>query len=75
MNATLAQDKVRAQMYGKNSEVLARIFGENHFTTQEADALSLEKEKRYQKAYQPHLQLTAGLDLFLEKAAENYEAI
>lgn len=69
LKAALSVEEVRPQMYGKNSEVLARIFGENHFTPQEADELSNEKERRYQRAYKPHLRLINGLNAFLEKAA------
>ncbi|MDB5123892.1 MAG: family hydrolase [Mucilaginibacter sp.] len=61
-------DEVKPQMYGKNQEVLVRMFGPNRFTADEMDRLSLEKEKRYQKEFLPHLQLLPGLDDFLERA-------
>lgn len=68
LGAELTWDEVKVQMYGKNSEVLARIFGEDHFSADEANRLSVEKEKYYQSAYKPHLKLIDGLDSFLEKA-------
>lgn len=68
LGADLSMEEVKVQMYGKNSELLARIFGEDHFSTEEADRLSVEKEKRYQEAFRPHLQLIHGLDQFLKKA-------
>jgi len=70
LNANLSWDEVKVQMYGKNSEVLNRIFGHGRFTLEEADNLSLEKERRYQKEYFPHLQLIAGLPEFLAQAQE-----
>jgi beta-phosphoglucomutase len=71
LGAKLSWQEVKQQMYGKNPEVLERIFGPGHFTAEQADALSLEKEKRYQREYFPHLQLIPGLDRFLQKAADH----
>lgn len=70
LNADLSMEEVKLQMYGKNHELLDRIFGEGYFTTEEADRLSTEKEKRYQKLFLPHLKLIDGLDDVLKKAAE-----
>ncbi|WP_181304687.1 HAD family phosphatase [Rufibacter sp. XAAS-G3-1] len=70
LQGSFSREEVAAQMYGKNSEVLARFFGEGRFTQEEADELSVQKEKIYQKAYLPHLKLIKGLDGFLEKAKE-----
>jgi beta-phosphoglucomutase family hydrolase len=61
-------DEIKPQMYGKNQEVLVRMLGPNRFTVDEMDRLSLEKEKRYQKEFLPHLQLLPGLNDFLERA-------
>jgi HAD superfamily hydrolase (TIGR01509 family) len=55
-------------MYGKNQEVLVRLFGTDRFSQEEMHRLSVEKEKRYQQAFLPHLQLLPGLPDFLEKA-------
>ena len=71
LKAGLSWDEVKVQMYGKNAEVLKRIFGGNHFSEERIKELSLEKEKRYQQAYLPHLSLIKGLQSFLEKAKEN----
>ena len=68
LGANLGWEETKSHMYGKNSELLIRIFGEDRFTTEEMDNLSLEKEKRYQQEYKPHLQLIPGLQQFLEKA-------
>lgn len=70
LNAGLTYDQVKVEMYGKNSEVLDRIFGKGHFTVAKADELSMEKERRYQEAYLPHLALIAGLTEVLRTAKE-----
>jgi HAD superfamily hydrolase (TIGR01509 family) len=70
LQAGLSLTQVRSQMYGKNSELLVRVFGENRFTEEEMEFWSLEKERRYQKSYRPHIQLINGLDDFLKSAYE-----
>lgn len=61
-------EEVKPQMYGKNEEVLVRMFGAGRFTDAEMQRLSLEKERRYQREYLPHLRLLPGLTAFLEAA-------
>lgn len=61
-------DEVKQNMYGKNHELLIRMFGPDRFTKAEMEALSIEKEKRYQKEYLPQLALLPGLMAFLQKA-------
>jgi len=68
LGANLSWEETKSHMYGKNSELLIRVFGKDRFTQEETDRLSLEKEKRYQQEYKPHLQLIPGLQQFLEKA-------
>jgi beta-phosphoglucomutase family hydrolase len=68
LGANLGWEETKSHMYGKNSELLIRIFGKNRFTQEEMDRLSVEKEKRYQQEYKPHLKLIPGLHEFLEKA-------
>jgi len=63
--AQLTREQVRQHMYGKNEEVLARIFGTEKFTPEEVARISLDKEKLYQKLYKPHLALLPGLNNFL----------
>ena len=70
LKAGLSGEAVKKEMYGKNSELLVRIFGEGRFTGEEMDRWSLEKERRYQQAYLPELKLIDGLDTFLERAKE-----
>jgi beta-phosphoglucomutase len=70
LKAGLSPVQVKSQMYGKNSELLVRVFGEGRFSEDEMEYWSLEKEKRYQKAYLPHIRLIAGLDDLLKRAWE-----
>lgn len=68
LGANFTREEVKAQMYGKNEEVLTRFFGKDYFTMEQMNELSFEKEKRYQQAYLPKLSLIAGLKEFLESA-------
>lgn len=61
LQAGLTYDEVKKEMYGKNDEVLVRIFGPSKFSVDEMTALSIEKEKRYQQEYLPFLKLIDGL--------------
>lgn len=70
LGANLNREQVKREMYGKNHELLVRVFGENRFSYEEMDQLSFEKERRYQKEFFPHLKLINGLDEFLERAYE-----
>jgi HAD superfamily hydrolase (TIGR01509 family) len=68
LGAKITYDETVLQMYGKNQELLVRVFGDGHFTDKEMDELSMEKERRYQQEFKPHLKLIDGLGDFLEKA-------
>jgi beta-phosphoglucomutase family hydrolase len=68
LNANLSREEVARQMYGKNEELLHRVFGEGRFTPEEIAAISRKKEEEYQAAFKPHLRLIEGLPAFLEKA-------
>ncbi|HEY5407903.1 MAG TPA: HAD family phosphatase [Ginsengibacter sp.] len=70
LNAGLTWDEVKAEMYGKNDELLIRIFGNNYFSNEKIKELSIEKERRYQQAYLPNLALIKGLQQFLETTEE-----
>lgn len=70
LKAQITVEETNAQMYGKNSELLDRVFGKGHFTVERALEISLEKERRYQAAYKPHLKLINGLDKFLDQAKQ-----
>jgi len=68
LGANLSWEEVKQEMYGKNPEVLERVFGKDRFTAAEANDWSMEKERRYQEEYLPHLALIKGLGEFFEKA-------
>jgi beta-phosphoglucomutase len=70
LNANIGWEDVKKEMYGKNAEVLVRIFGEGRFTDVEINKLSVDKEDQYRQEFFPHLKLIDGLDSFLEKAAK-----
>ncbi|MBI1342200.1 MAG: HAD-IA family hydrolase [Terrimonas sp.] len=67
LGADLSYEKVKEECYGKNHELLERVFP-NRFSPEEKDRMSLEKEKGYQLAFRPHLKLIAGLQEVLEWA-------
>jgi beta-phosphoglucomutase len=69
LGANLTWEQVKKEMYGKNEELLIRIFGDR-FSKEEMREMSVEKEKGYQKEFFPHLKLIDGLDTFLKKAHE-----
>lgn len=66
LGASLSWEDTKKEMYGKNQEVLVRIFGSERFTQAEMDELSIEKERRYQTEFFPHLALLPGLHELLE---------
>jgi beta-phosphoglucomutase len=72
LHAGLTREEVLRQMYGKNEELLDRVFGKGHFSLQQMEAISSKKEQRYQEAFRPHLQLIAGLPEFLRKSEEHH---
>jgi beta-phosphoglucomutase len=72
LKAGLTREEVEQQMYGKNEELLDRIFGTGRFTKEEMAKISSKKEQRYQAAFRPYLQLIAGLPALLEKASRNH---
>lgn len=70
LKAGLSREEVDRQMYGKNEELLDRVFGRGRFTPRELAEISHKKELSYQAAFRPYLQLIRGLSPFLEKARE-----
>lgn len=68
LGGNLSLEAVRGHMYGKNHEVLVRVFGENRFSDEEMDQISHKKEVRYQQQYKPHLKLLPGLESFIQTA-------
>lgn len=67
LGAALSMEAVKAECYGKNAEVMERIFP-GRFSQEEKNKISIEKEIQYRAEFKPFLRLIDGLDLFLEKA-------
>lgn len=67
LGANLSLEQVKTECYGKNHDLLDRIFP-GRFTTEEKDRMSFEKEKQYQLEFRLHLRLINGLDHFLKEA-------
>jgi beta-phosphoglucomutase len=72
LGATMSWEDTKKEMYGKNQEVLVRVFGSERFKQAEMDELSIEKERRYQKEFFPHLALIPGLAGLLEDAWQKH---
>ncbi len=70
LNAGLSFEQVKVQMYGKNEELLVRIFGEEKFTAEEMTSLSIQKEHAYQTAYKPVMKCIDGFESFAQKASD-----
>jgi beta-phosphoglucomutase len=70
LGAKLTMEQAKAECYGKNHEVIERVFP-GRFSLEEKDKMSIDKETRYQQEFRPHLKLLDGLDDFLKKAKEN----
>lgn len=67
LGANISMEKVKEECYGKNHELLERVFP-GRFSEEEKNKMSLEKEKQYQAEFKPHLKLLPGLADFLEQS-------
>ncbi len=67
LGAGISESRVKEECYGKNHELLERIFP-GRFTEEEKNVMSLEKEKKYQQRFKPHLHLLPGLQDYLEQS-------
>jgi beta-phosphoglucomutase len=67
LGANISLEKTKEQSYGKNVEMLERIFPAR-FTDEEKSKIGFEKEKAYQQIYTPHIKLIDGLNDFLQEA-------
>jgi beta-phosphoglucomutase len=70
LGSDLSKEQVKHHLYGKSQEVLMRIFGKERFSDQQLDAISMDKERRYQQLYRAQMDLLPGLFTFLETAHE-----
>ena len=67
LGANLTKEEVKSQMYGKNDEVLLRIFGEKKFREFDFPAISRAKEERYQQIYKPYLEIITEIQIVQDK--------
>jgi beta-phosphoglucomutase len=67
LGASISLQKVKEECYGKNQELVERIFP-GRFSQKEKDRMGKEKETQYQIEFRPHLQLINGLDAVLKKS-------
>jgi len=70
LGAGITKEQTKAECYGKNHELIERIFP-GRFSGAEKDRMSVEKEKKYQEEYRPSLTLLPGLMEFLMEAKKN----
>lgn len=71
LGANLTKAEAKAECYGKNHELIERIFP-GRFSRDEKDRMSVEKEKQYQAEYKPSLALLPGLmDLLVSAKQKN----
>lgn len=69
MGADISLERTKEECYGKNHELLERIFP-GVYTEEEKNRISLEKEKAYQQAFAPQLKFIEGFEAFLRAAHE-----
>lgn len=69
LGASISMERMKEECYGKNDELLERMFP-GRFSEDEKREMSFEKERHYQVAFKPHLQLLPGLDVFLKEARQ-----
>ncbi len=67
LGANLSLEETKLQSFGKNTEMLERIFP-GRFTIEERTEIAYKKEMQYQEDFRPDLKLIDGLHEFLLKA-------
>lgn len=68
LGASISLEETKLQCYGKNNELIERIFP-GRFTDDDKNRMSIEKETKYQQTFSPHLKLIDGLEEFLNEAS------
>jgi len=69
LGAGISLEQMKAECYGKNEEIVERIFP-GKFPLEERQKMGFKKEEQYQKEYRPHLILIDGLEGFLREASK-----
>lgn len=70
LGAGITMEQMREECYGKNAELLERIFP-GRFGQNEKENLGIEKERKYREFFKPYLKLLPGLEGFLKQAQAN----
>jgi beta-phosphoglucomutase len=65
LGSSLKGPELFRELYGKNTEVLDRIFGPERFTHEQKENISRRKDAYFREFYGPHLKLMKGLNHFL----------
>ncbi|HTD92859.1 MAG TPA: HAD family phosphatase [Chitinophagaceae bacterium] len=65
LGANISLERTKQECYGKNGELLERIFP-GRFSDEEKFRIGMEKEKKYQQDFAPHLRLIDGLEDVLQ---------
>ena len=71
LGADYTVQQSQEQCYGKNAEILERIFP-GRFSNEEKKEIGDSKEANYRKEYKPFLKLVSGLDVFLAAAKKQH---
>ena len=71
LGGELTLEEVKYQCYGKNDELLERVFP-GRFSIEEKIKLGTDKEALYRIEFKPHLKLIDGLEAFLANAAKHH---
>jgi len=67
LGAPISLEETKLQCYGKNNELLERIFP-GRYKDDDKNRMSIEKETAYQETFRPHLKLIDGQADFLSSA-------
>jgi beta-phosphoglucomutase len=65
LGADISLERTKQECYGKNGELLERVFP-GRFSDEEKFRIGMEKEKKYQQDFAPHLGLIDGLEEVLQ---------
>jgi len=67
LGATISLERMKEECYGKNEELLERIFP-GRFSESEKKQMGIAKEKEYQRVFRSELRLISGLHKYLHDA-------
>lgn len=67
LGANISPERTKEECYGKNGELLERIFP-GVYTDEEKARMGLEKERAYQQQFGPQLKFIDGFEQFLRSA-------